>query len=238
MKLPVINAVEHEVTLPLSQKKIHFRPYTVGDEKTLLTAATAKKNDPAFYLKNTIKVLQGCITDDTKVDSLASIDVEFLFIQLRGKSAGEEIQVQKVDPETKKKTEFLIHTDRFRLKADPEHEYKIDLTDNIGLKMKDIMFSDKILYASKYNETNQAEAIYDTIIDSVEAIYDDNNVWVVGTDVTKEEARQFILSASGVSSKLYKFISTMPKLVVDAVVVETGEVIEMSGSELDFLSSS
>lgn len=237
MKLPVIKATEYEITLPLSKKKLTFRPYSVGDEKILLAAATSKNSDPGFYIKNTIKVLKGCITDDTDLDLLAALDVEYLFVQLRGKSAGEEIQFHREDPETKKKTEYLIQTDKFRLKEDPEHEYKIQLTDTVGLKMKDLTFRDKILYSSKYTEANQTEAIYDTIIDSVESIFDENNVWVVGTDITKEETKAFILPLTGVSHKLYKFIGTMPKLVVDAFEVGTGTIKELSGSEIDFLPS-
>lgn len=238
MALPVIKQNIYTKTLPLSKVEIKFRPYTVKDEKLLLTASTSKNKDPQFYLDNVSTVIKNCIVECEKpYEKMASVDVEYLLLQLRAKSVGEIVELSyQSEGDTEKQT-LSINLEDFKVDIDPEHLYTIELTDTVGLKMRDLLFVERISYAAHYNEDNKAEVIYDTIVDCIESIYDENNVYVIGQDTTKKEAREFIENLTGVSAKLYKFIETMPQLSVE-VVLKNNEKKTFTSSDFDFLALS
>lgn len=237
MALPVIKQNIYSKTLPFSKKTIKFKPYTVKDEKLLLTASTSRDNDPQFYIDNVTNVIKNCIVEsETPFEKLTSVDVEYILLQLRAKSVGEIVELSYRNKDDQKEI-VTINLENFKCDIDPEHEYKIQLTDDVGLIMKDLLFVERISYGAKYNENNKAEVIYDTIIDCIESIYDEDNVYTVGQETSKKEVRDFIENLSGMSSKLYKFIQTMPQLSVD-VTLQSGEKKTFTSSDFDFLALS
>lgn len=237
MALPVVKVLEYPLTLPYSKKNITFRPYTVGDEKLLLAAESARKDKPKFYVNNTMKVLRGVVGADADLlDTLTSIDVEYLLLQIRAKSVGEIVTI-KVPKEDGKFAETEINLESFQMVEDPKHVHKIELTESIGLVMKDLTFADKINYMARFSGENQSDMIFETIVDCVVSIYDDDKVYVVGQHTTKEEVRQFIDSLAGVSHKLFEFIATMPQLSVD-VKLPDGTTKAFTSNDIDFLVTS
>lgn len=237
MALPILKQLVYSTTLPLSKKKIKFRPYTVKDEKILLIASTSKNKDPQFYLDNISTVIKNCIVEtEIEYEKMLSVDVEYLLLQLRAKSVGETVDLSYTN-DAGEKEDISLNLEEFKVDVDPEHLYTIELTPEVGLKMKDLLFVERINYGSKYNDDNKAEVIYDTIIDSVVSIYDESNVYVIGQDTTKEELRVFIEGLAGVSGKLYQFIQTMPQLSVEATL-KSGEKKTFTSSDFDFLALS
>jgi hypothetical protein len=240
--LPQLSKHTHEITFPLSKITTTFRPYTVGDEKLLLAASAAKDDDAKFYINNTLKVIRNCINDtDGILEKLVSAEVELLLLKIRAKSVGEKVTVKYKEPSADAKAkpiELEIDLDQFRIDVDPEHLYEIKLSEGIGMVMKDISFVDKINYSVKYKGNNKTDVIFQTIVDCVVSVYDAETVYTVGQNCTKAEVMQFIEHLSGVSDKLYKFISTMPQIAVDVIHPQTGETLTLKGSEIDFLALS
>lgn len=236
MALPKLNVVQHTTILPFSKEKITFRPYTVEDEKILLAAEAARTTDANFYVKNIEQVIKNCLGENALLyEKLEAVDVEYLLLQLRSKSVGEVVEFKYTDESGK--TEVLsLNLEAFQVDLNPEHEYDIKLTDEIGIKMRDLKFHQKIQYGTKFSEKNRTDIIFETIIDCVESIYDGDNIYVVGQDTTREEVTKFIYSISGEASrKLYSFVSTMPQLSIE-VQLKDGSKKKFSSGEVDFLT--
>ena len=88
MALPKIDAPVYEIVLPLSKKKLKYRPFLVKEQRNLLMAMESKDYDTIE--QNIKQVLHNCtLTENVDVDELPVIDIEYYFIQLRAKSVGE-----------------------------------------------------------------------------------------------------------------------------------------------------
>ena len=88
MSLPIIDSPVYETTLPLTKKKIKFRPFRVKEQRNLLMAL--ESGDKDTMEKNIKQILTNCtLTDKINIDTLPIIDVEFYFLQLRARSVGE-----------------------------------------------------------------------------------------------------------------------------------------------------
>ena len=81
MALPKINAPVYEVELPLSKKKIKYRPFLVKEQRNLLMAMESKEYDTIE--QNIKQVLHNCtITENVVIDDLPVIDIEYYFIEV------------------------------------------------------------------------------------------------------------------------------------------------------------
>ena len=91
MSLPKLNVTIHEAVLPSTDTVIKFRPFLVKEEKLLLTAL---EDTTQSSMMNAIKgIINNCVQEKIDVDKLPIFDIEYLFLQLRAKSIGEEIEV-------------------------------------------------------------------------------------------------------------------------------------------------
>ena len=107
MPLPTIETPTYELKLPSSSKKIKYRPFLVKEEKILILALESKSQNE---ITNAVTdVLKKCIlTRGIKVDDLPTFDIEFLFLNIRGKSVGEDIDVKIICPDDEE-TEVTIN---------------------------------------------------------------------------------------------------------------------------------
>ena len=104
MPLPKIDIVTFELTLPSNNQTIKFRPFLVKEEKILLIATESK--DPNQIVLALNQVIKNCLLDKVDVDNLPSFDAEYIFLKLREKSIGEDIQISVLDEEVNKR-EFV-----------------------------------------------------------------------------------------------------------------------------------
>jgi hypothetical protein len=212
--LPIVKQPSYTIHLHSVKKKVEYRPYTVGEEKILMMVS--QSTDPVFINTNIRKVLQGCILDpDVSISKLASYDVENLLLKIRAKSSGEIVEIDYVDEETKEKKKLEIDLEKIDVTFPEDHEYKIEINAEVGFIMKDLTFDKILSYQEKLSnsdETKKAEVTYDSILDCIESIYDSDKVYTIGDDTTREELETFVGSLSGISTKLYKFMETMPSI--------------------------
>lgn len=227
--LPQIKTPEYSVTLPLSGEKVRFRPYNVGDEKILLQASSAKDQDNTFYVNNTLNVIRGSILDDSvNIDSIPSIDIKYLLLQQRSKSVGEEIEFSYDGvPTSVNINDFVVVNPR------KSEDFKIDIGGGVGIQMREVTFSEEINSATK--SENEVDAFYELILHSIKSIYTDEDVWVVGQDITREELEEFIKPIPTTESKkLYEFVTNGPYIAVKANI--NGKEVELTSKEVDFLA--
>jgi hypothetical protein len=91
--LPKIDTPIYDLTLPLSKKKIRFRPFLVKEEKILLMAIESEDENSMLLAIEQI-VNNCCLNKDFDVESLPLSDLEFLFLNLRARSVGEVVELQ------------------------------------------------------------------------------------------------------------------------------------------------
>lgn len=235
MALPKITSLTYKLHMPIANIDVTFRPYTVKDEKILLAAESVRETDPAFYVENTTNVIKNCLMEDAiKLPKLASVEVEYLLLHLRGKSVGENIRVSyKKDG---KVIEANLPVDSFKIHVPENHKYEIKLTDDIVMILRDLSFEDRMRITAKYAKApNKTDMIYDSIVSCVYQIVNGDEVFTAGQNVKRSEIEEFVMDLSGHSTELYEFIQTMP--TIHAVIqTDEGDEIEVSSDEIDFLA--
>jgi len=214
MALPKIDTPTYEFTLPLSQKKISFRPFLVKEQKNLMMAMEA--DDKETIERNIKQVLTNCtLTSGIIIDDLPVTDIEYYFINLRARSVGETVENKYIctnvvdDKQCSNKMEVSINLLDINVEVDANAKNEIEINDKIIIKLKYPKFS----IIEKLAEKDSAvEIAFEIIIDSIESIYDGEQYYY-GNETSREEMMQFLESLSQEQfSKLEDFFENLPKL--------------------------
>lgn len=212
MPLPKISTPTYELELPSTGKTIVYRPFLVREEKLLVLALESQ--DPkqiSMAIKNVIK---NCIeTKGIKVETLPTFDIEYLFLNIRGKSVGEEIEVNILCPDDEE-TYVLkkLNVDDIHVQRNDEHDNKIKLDDNLMMEMKYPSLDQFVKTNFDLESDNNMEQSFELIASCIDKIYNEDEVWVAA-DVTKKELSEFLDQMNTVQFKqIEKFFETMPKL--------------------------
>tara|TARA_B100001173_G_C15902069_1_gene510283 strand:+ start:242 stop:961 length:720 start_codon:yes stop_codon:yes gene_type:complete len=219
MPLPKINSPTYELVIPSSKKKIRYRPFLVKEEKILVIAM--ESNEISDIARAVKQVLSNCIiTRGIKVDKLSTFDIEYLFLNVRGKSVGETVDIMVTCPDDgETQVPVTVDLDAIQVKFDSEHNTDIKLDDNLTMRMKYPSLDQFIKENFQVEDGVGFEQSIDMIADCVEMIFNAEETWT-GADFTKKEMIAFL---EGLGSKqfklLEKFFSTMPKLTHDFTVV-------------------
>ena len=213
MALPVINNPEYFVELPSTGKKVKYRPFVVREEKLLLLAL---ESEDLSEMSNAVKnVLSNCVKgDNIDIETLPTFDIEFLFLNIRGKAVGEEIEVNILcpdDEETYVNVKILI--DDIKVVKNSEHKNQIKINDTLMMEMKYPSLEQFIKSNFDFqNKKNQLEQSLDLIASCVSKIYNEDEVWT-SSDVTKQEIIDFLENMNSTQfKKIENFFETMPKL--------------------------
>ena len=136
MPLPKITAPTYELVLPSSGRKCRYRPFLVKEEKLLIIAMESE--DTKQITTAVQQVLKNCIlTRGVKVEKLATFDIEYLFLNIRGKSVGEEVEVMITCPDDgETEIPVVINLDAIKVITDDAHTDTIKVDENLSIKMK------------------------------------------------------------------------------------------------------
>jgi hypothetical protein len=166
-------------------------------------------------ITNAIKsVIKSCIlTKGIKVENLPTFDIEYLFLNIRGKSVGEEIDVNITCPDDgKTQVKVTIDLDDIQCHKSEDHDNKIKLDDNIMMEMKYPSLNEFIKNNFDVNDKNQMDQSFDLIGQCIDKIYTAEEVWAT-EDCTKKEINEFLESMNSTQFKeIESFFTTMPKL--------------------------
>ena len=218
MPLPQINAPTYELTIPSSKRKIRYRPFLVKEEKILVIAM--ESNDIGDIARAVKQVLGQCIlTKGTKIDKLSTFDIEYLFLNVRGKSVGETVDIKVTCPDDGVTTvPVTVDLDAIQVTFDPEHDKDIILDDKLKMRMKYPSLDEFIKENFQVDQVGFEQSI-EMIASCVDMIYSEDETWT-SADFTQKEMVDFL---EGLGSKqfkeLEKFFTTMPKLTHDFTVV-------------------
>lgn len=206
MPLPTIAIPEYTLELPSTGKKINYRPFIVREEKMLLMALESGEGNE--MLDAMASVVTACTNG--KVDPKASplFDIEFLFLHLRLKSIGE--QVQFTIPCTKCKEECKVNfkLDSLKMQTPEEGSNKIEINTTMGMMMKYPTLEE----AKKYEGKGESEAAFGVISDCIESIYDEDEVYST-KDYSSDELKEFVDNLPpSAFKKITDFMEDSPKL--------------------------
>jgi hypothetical protein len=212
MSLPKIDSPTYELILPSSNRKIKYRPFLVKEEKLLIIAM---ESEDMTQIANAIKqVLDNCIiTKGIKIDKLSTFDIEYLFLNVRGKSVGETVEVLVTCPDDgDTQVPVTIALSDIQVQKDSEHSNIIKLNDEYYLKMRYPSLEEFVRENFDADEIGQIEQSFDMIARCVEQIYNEEESWA-GSDHTNEELMEFVEGLGSSQFKdIEKFFATMPKL--------------------------
>ena len=136
MPLPTIETPTYELKLPSSNKKVRYRPFLVKEEKVLIIALESKNSSEITHAVT--EVLKKCIlTKGIDVDQLPTFDIEYLFLNIRSKSIGEDIKITVTCPDDNEtKVPVTIYVDEIKVVRQKDHSTDIRLDDKMTLRMK------------------------------------------------------------------------------------------------------
>ena len=212
MPLPKISTPSYELVIPSSKKKVKFRPFLVKEEKILILAMESQDNT---QIASAVKdVISNCILSrGIKVDKLSTFDIEFLFLNIRGKSIGEDVEVMVTCPDDgKTQVPTRIMLDNIKIQISDDHNQDIKLDDEYTLRMKYPSLDEFI--KNNFNTAGDinVDDTFDLIASCIEQVYSEEESWAA-SDCTKKELSQFVEQLNSSQFKeIEKFFETMPKL--------------------------
>ena len=212
MPLPTIATPTYELELPSSGQKIKYRPFLVKEEKLLVLAL---ESESTKEISNAIKsVLKNCIqTRGIKVETLPTFDIEYLFLNIRGKSVGEEIEVNLIAPDDgETSVPVKINIDDIKVQTKEGHKKQIKLDDSLVMEMRYPSLEQFIKSNFDFSGESGMDQSFELIATCIDKIYSEEEVWTTA-DCTKKEITDFLEQMNSVQFKqIEKFFETMPKL--------------------------
>ncbi len=214
MPLPKVNTPTYELVLPSSGKKIKYRPFLVREEKILIMALETE--DTKQITQAVIDILSSCIiTKGIVLEKLATFDIEYLFLNVRSKSVGEQVELNVTCPDDEKTSvPVTIDIDSIKIKKDKNHKDTIKLDDSLSLKLKYPSMEQFISsnFESAEETGNEIKTTLDMITSCIDMIYSEEESWNA-SESTKKELEDFIDQLNTKQFKLIEdFFATMPKL--------------------------
>ena len=214
MPLPTIETPTYELKLPSSNKKVKYRPFLVKEERILIIALETKNQSD---ITNAVTdVLKKCVlTKGIDIDTLPTFDIEYLFLNIRAKSIGEDIKLTVTCPDDgKTKVPVTIYVDEIKVTKPRGHTKDIVLDDKMTLRMKYPSLSQFI--SNNFDTEDEAEALVDktfnVVADCMDTDFTEEDAWEA-KDYSSQERLDFVQQLNSQQyKKVENFFSTMPKL--------------------------
>ena len=212
MPLPTISTPTYELELPSTEQTIQYRPFLVKEEKLLVLAL---ESEDTKQITTAIKtVIKNCIkTEGIVVESLPTFDIEYLFLNIRGKSVGEELEVNVLCPDDEETyVPVKIDIDQINVLKNSEHSKNIQIDDTLAMEMKYPSLDQFIKSNFDFTDQISVEQSFDLIATCISQVFTAEESWAV-EDLTKKEVVEFLDQMnSSQFKKIEKFFETMPKL--------------------------
>ena len=210
MPLPTIATPTFELELPSTGQTIEYRPFLVKEEKILLYALESESQK---QISNAVKtVIKNCIkTKGIKVEKLPTFDIEYLFLNIRGKSVGEDIEVGLICPDDGETT-VTVHIDVEDIEVQREkgHDTQIKLDDQLMIEMRYPSLAQFV--KENFDTETEADRSFDLIATCIDKIYNEEEVWETA-NCTKKELMDFVEGMNSTQfKKIEDFFTSMPKL--------------------------
>ena len=208
MGLPKLDTPTYRLTLPSTGEEIQYRPFLVKEQKLLMMAQESEDDQ---QLVDAVTSLVGTCTFD-KVDANDSpmFDIEYIFLQIRGKSVGEKVQLKLICPDDEKTTvETEVDINDIAVQMTDNHTNEVKITDTVKMFLKYPLLKDmKGLMA----ETSEMQQIFSMLNKCVHEIHYGEQIFNE-IDISEKDINEFIDQlTTNQFEGITTFFDTMPKL--------------------------
>lgn len=218
MTLPKIDVPVFTLTLPYSEKKIRYRPFTVKEEKILLFGQQSR--DPRQIALAVKQVVQNCIISDHDIADLPSFEVDYLFLKLRSVSVNNVINIKIKDEEDDQFYDAEVDLEQVNLVSDKTHAGKFSLNDTYMVKLRFPSFKNieevtKAQVDSVITDgTSAGKLTFDLVGETIESVYSEDGSEVFFLkDYDRAERAEFLESLSSKNfTEIQAFLSSIPQL--------------------------
>jgi hypothetical protein len=189
MALPAPATPTYELKVPSSGKTIKFRPFLVKEEKVLLLA---EQSEDENQIRDAIKdVIKNCIITRIKIDDLTYFDLEYIFINLRARSAEEDVDlVITCKDDNTTQVNYKLNLLEVEVEQNEKSSNKIMLDDEMGIVLKYPGMDEFIKFAMMGNNLPDAEVV-EYVATKVDQIFQGEEVWDC-EDLKKQEIIDWI----------------------------------------------
>ena len=209
MALPKINNVLYDLELPSSGEVVEYRPFLVKEEKILLMALEGK--DEKEMVKAIKQIITQCVaTEKFNVNKLAIVDLEYLFLNIRGKAVG-DVSTISFEHECGETIKYDIDLSKVEIVNNKNISDLVNLTEDIMIRLKPPSLDNVIGVANK----NQIDVVMEIVRECLVEIIQGKDVFSA-QDHTKEELDEFLNSLnSGQFQKIQTYYESLPKMKQD-----------------------
>ena len=211
MPLPKLSTPTYELEVPSTGKKIKYRPFLVKEEKILLLAMETEDEKQMADVVKTI--LSNCIqTARFKVETLSLFDIEYIFLNIRGKSIGETVELNVTCPDDGVTiVPIVLDLDDIKVQKSEDHTNVIKLTDEVSVVMK-YPSMDLFIKNNMRESKSEIDDVFEIASMCIDQIVEGEDVYEA-SNFSKKEILEFL---EGMDTKQFvevqKFFETMPKL--------------------------
>jgi len=207
MALPKLNTLTYELTLPSTGEQLTYRPFLVKEQKALMIAQESeddKQIQDAFA-----QIIDACTFGEIDAYTMPMFDIEYVFLQLRGKSVGEKVKLNLLCPDDEKtRVDVEINLEDVGIQMVEEHTNIIQLTDDISVIMKYPTLSDM----SGFGDAGEVTSVFTMMKRCINEIHDKETIYNK-IDISEKDLDEFIDSMSTENFQNFSaFFETMPKL--------------------------
>tara|TARA_B100000085_G_scaffold228809_1_gene214856 strand:+ start:1034 stop:1738 length:705 start_codon:yes stop_codon:yes gene_type:complete len=207
MALPKLETKTYTLTLPSTGEDIKYRPFLVKEQKILLMAQDSENSSEIVDAMS--QLISDCTFGKIDTKTCPMFDAEYVFLKLRTKSVGENVQIQVTCPDDEKtKVTVSLNLEDIECTMTNDHNNMVEITDNIKMTFSYPLLSS---YRTLKNKT-QTEALFEMISDCVQEIQHGDEIHKK-SDISSKELNEFIESLdTNQFQKIAEFFETMPKL--------------------------
>ena len=183
MSLSFIKVPEYDLTLS-NNNVVKYRPFLIKEEKVLLMAVESR--DEAEMNNALINIVQSCTISKVDVTKLPVYDFEYLWLNIRGKSVGEQIDLKLKCPDDDKQTvDYSLKIDDVKHDLNKKFERKIEFQKDYGVIMK----VPTIKHIS--NKKTLLDLSYGLVRDCIDQIYSGDEVFE-SADLSQKELDEYV----------------------------------------------
>lgn len=209
----VLNTAKYEVELPISKKKVEYRPYLVKEEKQLMLAMESQ--DPSVIMKTVQDIIEACTFNKLKAKNLPTAELELLFLKLRSKSVGETSKIGYKCSNCGTLNELSVNLEEVTIDmGEKKLDNKVMVTDKVGVILK-YPTTEEVTRVMNAGEKADIKSIFGLMTACIETIFDEENTYDA-KNIEKKDIEAFIESLSSVQfEKIKVFFEGIPKLRKD-----------------------
>ena len=208
MALPKLDTPTYRLTLPSTREEIQYRPFLIKEQKLLMIAQESE--DDQQIADAVTSIVKSCTFDKIDANLVPMFDIEYIFLNIRGKSVGEKVQLNLTCPDDEKTTVPVeVNLEDVSVQMVADHTNEIQITDQVKLFLKYPILSDMKGLMGDTNETSQ---IFNMLNKCVQEIHFGDQIFN-RVDISEKEITEFIdQMTSEQFESITNFFNTMPKL--------------------------